>query len=121
VSVIERERCAACNTPVFELASCAECGAPHLLAQQTADSRLCQLVRAPLEDEFAQGVDIAEASQQADLTKDTQRRHIVGRATRDGVWSTPFDPRTGALLDCSDERSVMLRLSDASACRVRQR
>ncbi|MBJ6127394.1 DEAD/DEAH box helicase [Microvirga splendida] len=116
VSVSEHERCTACNTPLFELAACGDCGAPHLLAEQTADGRLRPPIDGTTEDEFAQGLEIGDGEADGRSLASAQGRLIVDPAARDGSWSSPYDPRTGTLADRMDDGMLMLRLSDSSAC-----
>ena len=114
IGVLERERCETCDTPLFELAACGECGAPHLLAEESGDGTLKRPRQGVAEDEFTQGVDVADPDEAAE---DGTRRLIVP-PDAEGV-AAAFDPQSGGLLDTAEAGSLPIRLSrpeDAHRC-----
>lgn len=127
VEVLERDRCPHCNTPLFELAACSECGAPHLLAEQSSDGCLRRPTRPERDDEFAQGIDRQEDDDEevGAGTRAAELRTIVDPAAREAAavrngdasdWTVAFDPATGRLADRAGDATLKLRLSDAVDC-----
>ncbi|MBC6404720.1 MAG: DEAD/DEAH box helicase [Rhodospirillales bacterium] len=124
----EKDNCASCGSILFELAACDECGEPHLLAEEIDGKRLAQYRPHQLEDEFAQGSELAAADAGGDddgddesepyETADTisDRRLIVGRARPDVSWPISVNASTGDILDMRSDGALELRIAEANRC-----
>lgn len=111
--VEERATCQACEAPLFELATCTECGQPHLLAEEgEADpDHLARPTKDEAHDEFSEGVDAPD--EPSPLDEGGRAKLIVSCS---GDQTVAFDPRTSKLCDRASGDTIMLRLKGGRSC-----
>ncbi|CAO3444054.1 DEAD/DEAH box helicase [Azospirillum largimobile] len=120
----ETERCPHCNTPVFEIVACTDCGVPLLMAEETEDGtlRACRTLEGV--DEFSQDIDppTAEGDGDGDGGEDGDdaaialaRRLIVDPSHPDAkrVW---LDGTQSRLLDGEAQGALPVGLCHDGEC-----
>jgi DEAD/DEAH box helicase domain-containing protein len=114
------DSCPHCQSPVFEVMSCRECGEPYLDCEER-DGRLQARITPPDLDEFAVlrerevSVDEDEDEAPSDHQFEAVRRAIATRPI-EGFRPLHVEPGSGRVHDSAQYRTTRLRSGDGDTC-----